>query len=772
MFKINEDNSIYITRGDMAYIKITCEKNGKPYTFQAGDVVRFNVCEKKNCDNVVLQKDFPVTATASAVDIILDSEDTKIGGIISKPADYWYEVVLNPFDNPHTIIAYDDEGTRVFKLFPEANDKPQPAPKPEAIKVIDTELDMTSERPVQNQVIARAFANLQEGYQKTHEAVSKLHVTPQMFGAVGDGVADDTEAIQMAIDFLYGRGGGVLTVPTGSYNVSRGNIVVKSNVKIVGVGSPRLISNSKSGYFSIFTNDKVSLENVEISGLTVDQWGELDVQPDNNSIPCCCVAFLGKCENITVKDNLFYSVGGWTICITDTKDNYGSSRAYIANNRINWKQAGDGTWYDASAIYAETDNHIIEHNYIKSFVGERAENSRWKSEGGIETHGVGAVKWNEIHDVQAGINIVEHAYDRTTKLGAKREIAFNVMRGVCRGLWFWIPQKPYGMENFEIYSNDIEVVAEGYYAGYGAVCCTLSEKNYDDTANYYNGYIKGVKIYNNKFHFVDNSYTGNEYFDLKNVGGISLSTGGTVENVEIYGNEINNFPWGAIVTYQWDSNASRYHKGFNIYHNTICDCGYGMPNEYQRCVFTMYHVDNVNIHHNTVKWKNQNGTKYLIGGFGQEVMQFVNNEQLSENGFTVYGSSVDSSISSKAGVFIDTKGLGYREYSGNPNGTLTPKKIGERVYDATYKRWYVSVGNTNASWRLEASKERGVATIEASKNTVKVNHSLAYLPTNILITPLGYLGNVYVSFVSTNYFDITCTEAPTSAVKVCWEAEI
>lgn len=203
-----DDGSIYVTRGDTAYIKITCEKNGKPYTFQAGEVLRLNVCEKKNCEKVVLQKDFPVTTATQGVDIILDSEDTKIGGIISKPTDYWYEVVLNPFDNPQTIIGYDAEGTRVFKLFPEANDKPAPEPKPEVIKVIDTEFDMTSERPVQNQVIARAFANLQEGYQKTHEAVSKLHVTPQMFGAIGDGKADDTDAIKKTIDYAVSKARG------------------------------------------------------------------------------------------------------------------------------------------------------------------------------------------------------------------------------------------------------------------------------------------------------------------------------------------------------------------------------------------------------------------------------------------------------------------------------------------------------------------------------------------------------------------------------------
>lgn len=130
MFDVNKDDkSIYVTRGDMAFLRITCTKNGEPYTFRVGEVVRFNVCEKKNCDKVVLQKDFLVTAETQGVEVILNGADTKIGDVISKPTDFWYEVVLNPVDNPQTIIGYDTEGARIFRLFPEANDKPQVAPK-------------------------------------------------------------------------------------------------------------------------------------------------------------------------------------------------------------------------------------------------------------------------------------------------------------------------------------------------------------------------------------------------------------------------------------------------------------------------------------------------------------------------------------------------------------------------------------------------------------------------------------------------------------------
>lgn len=599
----------------------------------------------------------------------------------------------------------------------------------------------------------------------------KDYFTPQMFGAKGDGSENDRVAIQNAINSLHEQGGGVLLIPNGSYDVSGGEIVVKSNVKIIGIGNPILFSKSTKGYFALFRNDNVSLDNVEISGLTVEQWDEMGLQPNNDSIPCCCIAFLGKCSNIVIKDNMFNSIGGWTISVTDTVDNYGSNNVHISNNKINWKQAGNGTWYDASAIYVESDNHIIERNYIESFIGSRDKSSRWKSEGGIETHGVGSVKWNEIRNVQAGINIVEHAYDRTTLLKAKRELAYNVMRGVNRGFWFWIPQKPFCLENIEIYSNDVEVIAEGYYPGNGAICCTLTEKNYTDTDNIYNGYLKDIKIYNNKFYFVDNIYTGSEYFDLKNVGGISLASSGIVKNVEIYNNEIDNFPWPAIVTYQWDPDVSRYYNDINVYNNVVCDCGYGMSNDYQKLVFAMNCVNRVFVHDNTIKWVNTMTTLYLISGDG-DIMEFINNKQISENGFTLYSSLVSSKFLEKTGVFIDTKNLGYRTYSGNPTGNLMPKKIGERVYDTTYKRWFVSVGETSSDWRIESAKESGVATMPSGATSVNVPHGLVYVPNNVLITPFGDLGNVYVSFRTTNYFTITCSKAPTSNISISYEVAI
>jgi hypothetical protein len=122
MFVVNEDKSIYVTRGDIVFFTVTAEDNGVPYQFQAGDVIRMKIYGKKDAASVSLDKDFHVTEASNEVEVYLTGDETKIGDVISKPTDYWYEIELNPDTDPQTIIGYDEDGAKVFKLFPEGND--------------------------------------------------------------------------------------------------------------------------------------------------------------------------------------------------------------------------------------------------------------------------------------------------------------------------------------------------------------------------------------------------------------------------------------------------------------------------------------------------------------------------------------------------------------------------------------------------------------------------------------------------------------------------
>ena len=265
MFVVNDDLSIYANRGDIVFFSVTADDNGILYKFQPGDIVRMAIYGKKEAETCVMQKDFPVEEVTEQVFILLEEEDTKIGDIISKHKDYWYEVVLNPDTMPQTIIGYDEDGPKIFRLFPESMEiDDNYDPKPEDFPVVDEELDMTSPRPVSNSAIARAVATILDTCNRTNAAVAKLHVTPEMFGAIGDGVADDTDAICAAV------ASGVLSLTAGkTYNVI-GTVELPAGVKIDGNYAT---VNCGTGTVFNVVGDNVCVERLKLVGNGANLYG-------------------------------------------------------------------------------------------------------------------------------------------------------------------------------------------------------------------------------------------------------------------------------------------------------------------------------------------------------------------------------------------------------------------------------------------------------------------------------------------------------------------
>ena len=182
-----EENAIHATRGDYVHFSVTAEKDGKNYMFHPGEMLRIKVYAKKNCEDVVLQKDFPVLTYTEAVDIALEGNETKFGGVISKPTDYWYEVELNPFTEPRTIIGYGEDGAALFRLYPEGADAEGDTEEifPEDIPIVDEELDLTSTRPVQNQAIARAIAQLNAALGNAEAEFDSIELGENLLSASG-----------------------------------------------------------------------------------------------------------------------------------------------------------------------------------------------------------------------------------------------------------------------------------------------------------------------------------------------------------------------------------------------------------------------------------------------------------------------------------------------------------------------------------------------------------------------------------------------------------
>jgi translation initiation factor IF-1 len=121
MFEVDGEKRIHITRGDAVNLKVTAtDEDGMEYIFEPGDVVRFKVFERKDCNCLITYKDAKVDAASDHVTIELTSKETRIGELINKPKDYWYEIELNPEVAPQTIVGYDQDGPKVLRLYPEA----------------------------------------------------------------------------------------------------------------------------------------------------------------------------------------------------------------------------------------------------------------------------------------------------------------------------------------------------------------------------------------------------------------------------------------------------------------------------------------------------------------------------------------------------------------------------------------------------------------------------------------------------------------------------
>lgn len=72
-----------------------------------------------------------------------------------------------------------------------------------------------------------------------------INIKSKRFGAKGDGISDDSSAIQNAIDYAHSIGGGFVLIPLGVYAISK-TIKLKSNVRLMGQGRKSIIKSISS----------------------------------------------------------------------------------------------------------------------------------------------------------------------------------------------------------------------------------------------------------------------------------------------------------------------------------------------------------------------------------------------------------------------------------------------------------------------------------------------------------------------------------------------
>lgn len=115
-----DGTTIKVNRGDELDLSLSLETDsGSTYEFENGDKIVFSLYNKGKMDgNALLMKEITATGGETSIDISFTNTETKIGTLINRPVEYWYEIELN---DRYTVVGYDEKGAKILMLYPEGS---------------------------------------------------------------------------------------------------------------------------------------------------------------------------------------------------------------------------------------------------------------------------------------------------------------------------------------------------------------------------------------------------------------------------------------------------------------------------------------------------------------------------------------------------------------------------------------------------------------------------------------------------------------------------
>jgi parallel beta-helix repeat protein len=157
----------------------------------------------------------------------------------------------------------------------------------------------------------------------TNRMIADAPVNVKDYGAVGDGVTDDTAAIQAAVNAM--TDGSTISFPQGNYSISGQVSFDNSNISVVGEKAKIIQTGSKKRSFNF---DTVSY--IEVTGFHFYGLGSADHDGANMSAALNAAAiWFDTCSHLDVHDNFIENHAGGHI-----RSRYDGSYSRFTNNRV------------------------------------------------------------------------------------------------------------------------------------------------------------------------------------------------------------------------------------------------------------------------------------------------------------------------------------------------------------------------------------------------------------------------------------------------------
>ena len=255
------------------------------------------------------------------------------------------------------------------------------------------------------------------------------------FGAVGNGRADDSAAIQKALTAAEAHQGGTVFFPAGVYSIvpAEGILFVASNITFAGVGRRSVIrvADGAGEYNLIFGQRPGRVRNVVFRDLRFDQNPSGNPSGINFTTNIENVIQLYSFERLTIDRVAFDPEPGVQTVVAAGRDH--PVGLEIANCFFRFMRARSAyPYYDESTVYTESAHAHIFDNVFQTTNEQNAITA-------LELHGGPdiVVERNRIVQFQTGMNLVNSTLGYPNVPATRFLVRDNDFHGVAIGVDLW-----------------------------------------------------------------------------------------------------------------------------------------------------------------------------------------------------------------------------------------------------------------------------------------------------------------------------------------------